>query len=103
MEEERDLTLVIGSSMDLHNVPPPPASQARTWGSALLVSGAEASQNGLRHGMPQKVVASVGLSSGKFGLQPRGNADARAFSVCYCIHYFAAAIGTVAAGEELGV
>jgi hypothetical protein len=71
--------------------------------SPQLVGGAEASQKGLTHGMPQKVVASVGLSSGKFGLQPRGNADARAFSVCYCIHYFAAAIGTVAAGEELGV
>ena len=53
--------------------------------------------------MPQKVVASVGLSSGKFGLQPRGHADARAFSVGYRVHYFAAAIGTVAAGEELGV
>ena len=53
--------------------------------------------------MPQKVVARVGLSSDKFGLQPRGNADARAFSVRHCVDHFAATIGAVAAGEELGV
>jgi len=33
------------------------------------------------------------------GLQPRGNPDACAFSVCDCVDHFAAAIGAVAARE----
>ncbi len=48
--------------------------------------------------MPQNVVASVGL--GMLSSQPRGNADACAFSVGYRIDYFAAAIGAVSTGEE---
>ena len=49
--------------------------------------------------MPQKVVARVGLSRDTGGLQPRGNPDACAFSVCDCVNDFAAAIGAVAARE----
>ena len=49
--------------------------------------------------MPQKVVARVGLSGDTGGLQPRGNPDACAFSVCDCVDDFAAAIGAVAARE----
>src|ERR1700734_1918953 len=93
----------MGSPMVFHTEALQPASKARMICSPQLVGGGEASQKGLRHGMPQKLVASVGLSSGKFGLQPRGNTDARAFSVRDRVHDFAAAIGAVAAGEELGV
>src|ERR1700689_4933858 len=93
----------MGSPMVFHTAPPQPASKARIICSPQLVGGAEASQNGLRHGIPQKVVASVGLGVGKLGLQPRGNADARAFPVRDCVHYLATAIDAVAAGEELRI
>src|SRR5580693_9062693 len=71
--------------------------------SPQFVGGADASQKGLRQGMPQKVVASVALGSGKFGLQPRGYADARALSVRDRVYDFASPIGAVAAGENFGV
>jgi hypothetical protein len=35
--------------------------------------------------------------------QPRGNADAGAFSVGYCVDYFATAVGAVASGKKLGI
>jgi hypothetical protein len=63
--------------------------------SPQLVGGAEASQNGLGHWMPQKVVASVGLAM--FDPQPRGDADACAFSVSDGVDHFAAAVGAVSA------
>src|ERR1700744_1902428 len=103
MEEERELTLVVGSPMVFHTAPPQPASKALMICSPQLVGGAEASQNGLGHGMPQKVVARVGLGGGKLGLQPRGNTDARAFSVGNCVDDFAATIDAVATGKELRV
>src|SRR5580704_10260663 len=71
MEEYRELTLVIGSPIVFHTAPPQPASKARMICSPQLVGGADASQNGLGHWMPQKFVASVGL--GMLHLQPRGN------------------------------
>ncbi len=49
--------------------------------------------------MPQKVVASVGL--GMLHPQPRGNADACAFSVSDGVDHFAAAIGAVSASEVI--
>jgi hypothetical protein len=36
-------------------------------------------------------------------LQPRGNADARAFPVRNCIYYFTAPIRAISAGKKLGV
>src|ERR1700691_4013890 len=94
-EEWRGLTLVIGSPMVFHTAPPQPASKARMICSPRLVGGADASQKGFRHGMPQNVVASVGLGCGKVSPQPRVNADARAFSVSYRVHHFTAAVGAV--------
>ena len=47
--------------------------------------------------MPQKVVARVGLGWDTGGLQPRGNPEACAFSICHCVDNFAAPIGAVAA------
>src|ERR1700691_4052027 len=91
----------MGSPMVFQTAPPQPASKARMICSPQLVGGADASQKGLRHGMPQKVVASVGL--GIRSPQPRGNADACAFSVGDCVDYFAAAVGAVAASEKLGI
>src|SRR3984893_18241180 len=95
MEEYRGLTLVIGSPIVFQTAPPHPASKARMICSPQLVGGADASQNGLRHWMPQKVVASVGL--GMLDRQPRGDADACAFSVGHRVDHFAAAIGAVSA------
>src|SRR3984957_14427573 len=103
IEEYRELTLVMGSPMVFHTAPPHPASKALMICSPQLVGGAEASQKGLRHGMPQKVVASVGLGVGKLGLQPRGNADARAFPLGDGVDDFAPAIDAVAASEELRI
>src|ERR1700732_2301618 len=89
--------------MVFQTAPPHPASNARMTCSPQFVGGAEASQKGLRHLMPQKVVSSVGLGLDMLCLQPRGNADAGALSVCDCIHDLAAAVGAVSAGEELRV
>src|ERR1700720_74809 len=88
----------MGSPMVFHTAPPQPASKARMICSPQLVGGADASQKGFRHGIPQKVVANVGL--GMLRSQPRGNADACAFSVGHRIDNFAAPIGAVSTGEE---
>src|SRR5450631_576600 len=85
--------------MVFHTAPPHPASKARMICSPQLVGGADASQNGLGHWMPQKVVASVGL--GMLDPQPSGDADTCAFSVGHCIDHFAAAIGAVSAREVI--
>src|ERR1700728_980507 len=89
--------------MVFHTAPPQPASKARMICSPQLVGGADASQKGFRHGMPQKVVASVGLGCGTVSPQPCGDADTRAFSVSHRVYHFAAAVSAVATGEELGV
>src|ERR1700738_806538 len=99
MEEYRELTLVIGSPIVFHTAPPPPASKARMISSPQLVGGADASQNGLGHWMPQKFVASVGL--GMLDPQPRGNADACAFSVSDGVDHFTATVGAVSAREVI--
>src|SRR5258708_3769821 len=83
--------------MVFHTAPPQPAWRARMICSRQWAGGADASQNGLGHWMPQKVVASVGL--GMLDPQPRGDADACAFSVSDCVDHFAAAIGAVPAGK----
>src|SRR5271167_4199688 len=93
----------MGSPIVFQTAPPQPASKARMICSPQLVGGADASQKGLRQGMPQKVVARVGLGWDTGGLQPRGNPDACAFSVCNCVNDFAAAIGAVAAREIFGI
>ena len=93
----------MGSPIVFQTAPPQPASNARMICSPQLVGGADASQNGLGQGIPQNVVARVGLSSGKVSLQPRGYSDARAFSIRHSVDNFPAAIGAVAAREELGV
>ena len=89
--------------MVFHTAPPQPASKARMICSPQLVGGADASQKGFRQGMPQNVVARVGLGCGNGCPQPRGNPDARAFSIRDCVDHFAAAVGAVAAGEVLRV
>src|ERR1700760_4592883 len=91
----------MGSPIVFHTAPPHPASKARMICSPQLVGGAEASQNGLGHAMPQNVVASVGL--GMVDPQIRGDADAGALSVGNRIHHFAAAVGAVSAGEEFWI
>ena len=64
---------LIGSPIVFHTAPPQPASKARMICSPQLVGGADASQNGFGHWMPQNVVASVGLDM--LAPQPRGDAD----------------------------
>src|SRR5450631_4082847 len=81
--------------MVFHTAPPHPASKARMICSPQLVGGADASQNGLGHWMPQKVVASVGL--GMLDPQPSGDADACAFSISDRVYHFTAAVGAVSA------
>src|SRR5277367_559423 len=71
--------------------------------SPQFVGGADASQNGLRHGMPQNVVSSVGLGLDMFSLQPRGNTDASAFSVRNCVHNLATAVRAISARKKLWV
>src|ERR1700677_4641997 len=89
--------------MVFQTTPPPPASNARMTCSPQFVGGADASQNGFKHLMPQNVLSSVGLGLDMLCLQPCSDADASAFSVCNRVHNLAPAIGTVAAGEKLRV
>src|SRR5277367_5091267 len=83
--------------------PPQPASNARMICSPQFVGGADASQNGLRHGIPQNVVSSVDLGFGKLSLQPRGNSDAGAFPIRNRVHNLAAAVCAVSARKKLWV
>src|ERR1700741_3375401 len=94
---------MIGSPIVFQTAPPQPASNARITCSPQFVGGADASQNGLRHGIPQKVVSSVGLTLDMLHLQPRGDPDARAFSVRDCVHPLAAAIRTIPTSKKLWV
>src|SRR5882762_159732 len=71
--------------------------------SPQFVGGADASQKGLRHGIPQKVVSSVGLGLDMLHLQPRGNANAGALSVRNRVHDLAAAIRAIPTRKKLWV
>src|SRR5580698_8627608 len=71
--------------------------------SPQFVGGADASQNGLRHGIPQNVVSSVGLGTGMFSLQPRGNTDSGTLPIGYRIHHFAASVCAITAGKEIRI
>src|SRR5277367_3510478 len=85
----------MGSPMVFQTAPPQPASNARMTCSPQFVGGADASQKGLRHGMPQKVVFNVGLDGDMLRLQPCGNADPCALPICNCVHHLASAVGAV--------
>src|SRR5258708_40201408 len=87
IDEYRELTFVIGTPIVFQTAPPQPASNARMICSPQFVGGADASQNGLRHGIPQKVVSSVGLGLDMLHLQPRRNADPGAFSIRNRVHH----------------
>ena len=86
--------------------------------SPQLVGGAEASQKGFRHGMPQNVVSSVGATAGrlatpfarelsmasvmpKMTFQPRSDGQPGAFTLSDSIYDFTAAVGAVPTGKEL--
>jgi hypothetical protein len=71
--------------------------------SPQFVGGAEASQNGLRHGIPQNLVSSVGLGLDMSSLQPRGDANACALPIRNRIHNFTAAVGAISTGKEFGI
>src|ERR1700746_1461833 len=81
IEAYREDVFWIGSPIVFQTAPPHPASNARITCSPQFVGGADASQNGFRHGIPQNVVSSVGLGLDMLHLQPRGNPNARAFSI----------------------
>src|ERR1700727_2978224 len=90
----------MGSPMVFHTAPPHPASKARITCSLQLAGGAEASQKGLGLRMPP---AKGGERSGPeplsiAGLKRFRDGDRGALSIRHRIHYFAAPIGTVAAG-----
>jgi hypothetical protein len=98
-EEYRELTFVMGSPIVFHTAPPQPASNARIICSPQFVGGADANQKGLRHGIPAKVVSSVGTLS----LQPGGNANARPLAICNGIHYLASAVRAVSSSKVLRI
>src|SRR5450432_2522839 len=89
----------MGSPMVFHTAPPHPASKARMICSPQLVGGADASQKGLRQGMPAKVVSSVGMVAPK----PCGDANACALTVGDGVDHFAAAVSAVSTGEILQI
>src|ERR1700742_856162 len=92
----------MGSPMVFQTAPPQPASKARMICSPQLVGGAEASQKGLRHGMPAKVVSRVGLgiaASVRGAEQPGGDGKAGAFAIGDGVNDLAAAVGAVSASE----
>src|SRR5579862_1409824 len=71
--------------------------------SPQFVGGAEASQKGLRQGIPQNVVSSVGLDFGMLSLQPRGDRNARTLSIGNGIHHLTSTVCAVAAGKKLWI
>ena len=108
----------MGSPMVFHTAPPQPASKARMICSPALVGGALASQNGLRHSMPAKVVWRVGIGSflaraknrllnrqgSRLGerCQVRDQPKTGTLAVGDRVDDLAAAVGAVAAGEVAG-
>src|SRR5580704_13900165 len=93
----------MGAPIVFQTAPPQPASNARMICSPQFVGGADASQKGLRHWMPQNVVSSVGLGLGMLSLQPRGNTDACAFSVRNRVYHLAAPVRAISTGKKLWV
>src|ERR1700721_4825189 len=93
----------MGSPIVFQTAPPQPASNARIICSPQFVGGADASQNGLMHGMPQNVLSSVGLGLDMLCLHPRGNADATAFLISNRVHNLSAAVGAVSTSKKLWV
>src|ERR1700753_3831648 len=91
----------MGSPMVFHTAPPHPASKARMICSPQLVGGAEASQKGLIQGMPQKVVARVGLVM--FGPPRCADPDGRALPIRNRVDHLAASVGAVTAGKEFRI
>src|SRR5579864_6292122 len=92
----------MGSPMVFQTAPPQPASKARMICSPQLVGGAEASQKGLRHLMPAKVVSRV-VSGILASEDPGCHRSARALAVSDGVDDFAAAVGAVAASEVFRV
>src|SRR5580658_6400540 len=104
----------MGSPMVFQTAPPQPASKARITCSPQLVGGAEASQKGLRHLMPAKVVSRVALGILTSGRGPRrtcslgrdepgGHRSAGALAFSDGVDDLAATVGTVAACEVFGI
>ena len=104
----------MGSPMVFQTAPPQPASKARMICSPQLVGGAEASQKGLRHFIPAKVVAQAlgsclasvktsHLRSEMWGTRFSGevgdDGEAGAFAVGDGVYDLTAAVGAVSAGE----
>src|SRR5579872_6037668 len=85
----------MGSPSVFHTAPPQPASKARITCSPQLAGGPDASQNGFGERIP----ASVAVRSAMLRIEPRGNGGACPLSFRYRVHYFAAAVHAIAAGE----
>src|ERR1700722_2081463 len=91
----------MGSPMVFQTAPPQPASKARIICSPQLVGGADASQNGLRHSMPQKVLASVGLDFDMLHPQPSSDSDSSALPIRHRVHDLAPAVRTISPSKKL--
>src|SRR6266568_8648 len=89
--------------MVFQTAPPQPASKARMICSPQFVGGAEASQKGLGHRIPQKLVSRVGLAVAMLCLQPCRDSDTGAFAVGNRIDDLASAIGAIATGKIFGI
>src|SRR5580704_2525163 len=88
--------------MVFQTAPPQPASKARITCSPQLVGGAEASQKGLRHLMPAKVVSRV-VSGILASEDPGGHCGARALAIGNGVDDLAAAVSAVTSCEVLRV
>src|ERR1700754_571104 len=95
----------MGSPIVFHTAPPPPASKARITCSLQLDGGAEASQKGFGHLMPQNVVSRVGLTiellAAMLHLQPGGNSYAGALAVRDSVDNLTSSVRAITACEEL--
>src|SRR4051794_40866068 len=87
----------MGSPIVFHTAPPHPASNARITWSPQLAGGPEASQNGLGHLMPAKLVV---RSATRHAPQ---NPQRGALSVRHGVHHFAPAVHAIATSEVLRV
>ena len=88
----------MGSPMVFQTAPPQPASKARMTCSPQLAGGPEASQKGLGHRMPAKLVVRSAMMRSRSARCVQPSPTRGALAVGHRVHHFAAAVDAIAAG-----
>src|SRR5689334_2314240 len=89
--------------MVFHTAPPQPASNARITCSPQFVGGALASQKGFGQRMPAKFVVRSAKSCLRSHAQHRRDTQSSALAISDGVHYLAAAVDAISAGEVAAI